>query len=103
MNIQKLTEQQMRWSLILSKYNFTIEYVTEKSNVWADALFCQEQDVQMNTQNKRLIFRMAQLLKLEMLPCMKRSAIHVLALSQPVQMIPVMTGRESDSEDLEEL
>ena len=33
MNVQKLTEWQMRWSLILSKYNFTIEYITEKSNI----------------------------------------------------------------------
>ena len=57
----------------------------------------------MNTQNKRLIFRMVQLLKPEMLSHIKRSAIHVLALSQPVQMISVMTERESDSEDLKEL
>ena len=103
MNIQKLTEWQMRWSLILSKYNFTIEYVTGKSNVWADALFCQKQDVWMNTQDKRLISRMAQLLKPEMLSCTKRSAIHVLALSQSVQMISVMTERELNSENLEEL
>ena len=103
MNVWKLTEWQMKWSLILSKYNFTIEYVTGKSNVWADALFCQKQDVWMNTQDKRLISRMAQLLKPEMLPYTKRPAIHVLALSQPVQVTPVMTEREPDSEDLEEL
>ena len=39
MSVQKLTERQMRWSLILSKYNFTISYIKGKDNPMADALF----------------------------------------------------------------
>jgi hypothetical protein len=36
--VQKLTEQQIRWSLILSYYNFTIAYILGKENERADAL-----------------------------------------------------------------
>ena len=41
----KLTERQMRWSLILSRYNFTISYVPGKENVRADALSRRDQDM----------------------------------------------------------
>jgi len=36
--VKKLTEQQMRWSLILSQYNFFILYLLSKQNERADAL-----------------------------------------------------------------
>ena len=36
--VRKLTERQMRWSLILSRYNFTISYLPGKQNSRADAL-----------------------------------------------------------------
>ena len=38
MTVRKLIERQMRWSLILSKYNFTISYIKERDNPMADAL-----------------------------------------------------------------
>jgi len=36
MTVRKLTEQQMRWSLILSRYNFFILYLLSKQNERAD-------------------------------------------------------------------
>jgi hypothetical protein len=38
MTVKKLTEWQMRWSLILSQYNFFILYLLENQNERADAL-----------------------------------------------------------------
>ncbi len=38
MTVKKLTKQQMRWSLILSQYNFFILYLLENQNERADAL-----------------------------------------------------------------
>ena len=45
MTVKKLTERQIKWSLILSKYDFVINYITGKSNERADALSKREQDV----------------------------------------------------------
>src|SRR5271163_3560943 len=45
MSVRKLTERQMRWSLILSRYNFTISYLPGKQNIRADALSRREQDI----------------------------------------------------------
>ena len=38
MTVRKLTEQQLRWSLILSQYNFFILYLLSKQNERANAL-----------------------------------------------------------------
>jgi len=38
MTVRKLTERQMRWSLILSRYKFKIIYIPGKDNERADAL-----------------------------------------------------------------
>ena len=38
MTVRKLTERQVRWSLILSRYNFRIRHIDGKNNVLADAL-----------------------------------------------------------------
>lgn len=62
MTVQKLTERQMRWSLILSRFNFTIAYVPGKENVRADALSRREQDMPKN-QDERVDYRTKQLLK----------------------------------------
>jgi len=45
MTVKKLTEQQMRWFLILSQYNFFILYLSENQNERADALSRNEQDM----------------------------------------------------------
>jgi len=52
--VRKLTEQQMRWSLILSQYNFFILYLLSKQNERADALSRQKQNVSMNLSNDRV-------------------------------------------------
>ena len=56
----------MRWSLILSRYDFTISYVLGKDNVRADALLRREQDILKGT-NERTKYRTMQLLKLSTL------------------------------------
>lgn len=66
MTVRKLTERQMRWSLILSKYNFTIEYLSGKQNARADALSRREQDMPAGT-DERTDYRMVQLLRPETL------------------------------------
>jgi transposase InsO family protein len=68
MTVRKLTERQMRWSLILSKYNFTIAYLPGKENERADALSRREQDLPVDLSDERLQHRTTQLLKPEMLP-----------------------------------
>ena len=68
MTVRKLTERQMRWSLVLSRYNFTITYLKGKDNERADALSRREQDMPTDATDDRLQLRMAQLLKTEWLP-----------------------------------
>ena len=63
MTAKKLTERQMRWSLILSRFNFTISYVPGKDNERADALSRREQDMPKDANDDRLEQRMIQLLK----------------------------------------
>ena len=50
--VKKLTEQQIRWSLILSQYNFFILYLLSKQNERADALSRQKQNVLMNLSDR---------------------------------------------------
>ena len=52
----------MRWSLVLSCYDFTISYVLGKENVQADALSRKEQDMLKNI-DERTEYRTTQLLK----------------------------------------
>jgi hypothetical protein len=54
MTARKLTERQMRWSLILSRYNFTISYIPGKDNERADALSRREQDTPKDVDDDRL-------------------------------------------------
>jgi len=53
MTVKKLTEWQMRWSLILLWYNFFILYLLSKQNERADALLRQKQNVLMNLSDNR--------------------------------------------------
>lgn len=63
MTARKLTERQMRWSLILSRYNFRIIHVPGKENERADALSRRDQDKPANASDDRLMDRNVQLLK----------------------------------------
>jgi len=67
MTVRKLTERQMRWSLILSRYNFLIVHVPGKSNERADALSRRDQDMPADATDERIADRNVQLLRPEML------------------------------------
>lgn len=45
MSVRELTERQMGWSLILSRYNFRIVHVPGTKNEHADALSRRDQDI----------------------------------------------------------
>lgn len=62
MSARKLTERQMRWSLILSRYNFRIIHVPGTKNERADALSRRDQDIPTH-EDQRLTDRCIQLLK----------------------------------------
>jgi len=67
MTVRKLTEQQMRWSLILSQYNFFILYLLNKQNERADALLRQKQNVSMNLSDDREQHHTMQMIHSEMI------------------------------------
>ena len=89
MTVRKLTERQMRWSLILSRYNFKISYVKGKDNERADALSRREQDLPDGEDDNRLQYRMTQLLK----PGMVKGKTGILYAA------PVATGEEPPTGD----
>lgn len=78
MSVRKLTERQMRWSLILSRYNFTISYLPGKQNIRADALSRREQDIPNGQEDERLQYRATCLIKPEMLPKPKEKVTQVM-------------------------
>ncbi len=57
----------MRWSLILSQYNFFILYLSDKQNERADALLKQKQNVLMNLLNDRVQHCTTQIICSEMI------------------------------------
>jgi len=67
MTVKKLTEWQMRWSLILSQYNFFILYLLSKQNERANALLRQKQNVSMNLSDDRVQHCMMQMIHSEMI------------------------------------
>ena len=62
MRKQRLSERQMRWSLIMSRYNFGIAHRPGKLSVAPDALSRREQDLPKDAQDERLRDRQQQLL-----------------------------------------
>ncbi len=67
MTVKKLTEQQIRWSLILLQYNFFILYLLSKQNERADALLRQKQNVSMNLSDDRVQHCITQIICSEMI------------------------------------
>ncbi len=67
MTVKKLTEQQMKWSLILLWYNFFILYLLNKQNERADALSRQKQNVSMNFSDDRVQHCTMQMIHLKMI------------------------------------
>ena len=94
MTVQKLTERQMRWSLALSRFNFTIQYVPGRTNERADALSRREQDLPLSLTDERLQHRHARLLKPEMLAAPK-TVRPVLAM--PARVISPAGRAKSDT------
>jgi len=72
MTVKKLTEWQIRWSLILLQNNFFILYLLSKQNERTDALLRQKQNVSMNLLNDRVQHCMTQI-------------IHFKIMSKPIQ------------------
>jgi hypothetical protein len=67
MTVQKLTERQIRWSLILSRFNFKIRHIDGKDNILADALSRRDQDLPVDEQDDRIQERQLRLLKPHMI------------------------------------
>jgi len=72
--VKKLTEWQMRWSLILLQYNFFILYLLSKQNERTDALLRQKQNVSMNLSDDRVQHYTTQI-------------IHFKMMSKPIQTV----------------
>ena len=79
MTVRKLTERQMRWSLILSRYKFKIIHVPGRDNERADALSRRDQDLPQDAHDDRLLDRHMQLLRPEVL------AAHAIVHAMPVR------------------
>ncbi|KAI0992368.1 hypothetical protein K3495_g15818 [Podosphaera aphanis] len=67
MTVRRLTERQMRWSLILSRYNFRIVHVPGRLNESADALSRRDQDMPKDKEDERVADRKICLLKPDVL------------------------------------
>jgi len=72
MTVKKLTEWQIRWSLILLQYNFFILYLLSKQNERTDALLKQKQNLSMNLSDNRVQHYTTQI-------------IHFKMISKPIQ------------------
>ncbi|KAI1002681.1 hypothetical protein K3495_g5518 [Podosphaera aphanis] len=67
MTVRRLTERQMRWSLILSRYDFRIVHVPGRLNERADALSRRDQDMPKGEDDERISDRKMRLLRPEVL------------------------------------
>ncbi|KAB2098877.1 hypothetical protein AG0111_0g12970 [Alternaria gaisen] len=63
MKPRMLNERQIRWSLLLGRYNMELLYRPGKQNVRADALSRREQDLPVGADDERLQKRFVQILK----------------------------------------
>ncbi len=79
MTVKKLTERQMRWSLILLWYNFFILYLLSKQNERADALLRQKQNVSMNLSDDRVQHCTTQMIHSEMVSKPIQTALMTVA------------------------
>jgi hypothetical protein len=96
MKVRQLTERQVRWSLILSRYKFKLSFRPGKLAGKPDALSRREQDIPKDASDERLQHRVIQLLKPEVLPTAEPS-LHIA----PMNPQPPQSGEERPSiEDL---
>jgi len=67
MTVKKFTEQQIRWFLILSQYNFFILYLLKNQNERTDDLSRYEQDMLTDLSNNRVQHHMTQIIHFKMI------------------------------------
>lgn len=84
MTTRKLTERQVRWSLLLSKYNFQIRHIKGTDNVQADALSRRDQDLP-DDQDDRVQAREIQLIKPEWIQ--KQGLMRVHRIRESTELI----------------
>jgi hypothetical protein len=99
MTVRKLTERQMRWSLVLSRYNFRIVHVSGVNNGRADALSRRDQDMPKDSNDDRLQGRNIQLIKSEWISEGRMRVAAIPATHRRVApvlpQISLQTGEES--------
>jgi hypothetical protein len=88
MTVRKLSERQMRWSLVLSRYNFQIIHIAGTANGRADALSRRDQDLPQDGSDERLQERNLQLIKPEWL-CKNKMRVSALATLNRIRVAPV--------------
>ena len=99
MKPRMLNERQVRWSLILGRYNMEILYRPGKQNIRADALSRREQDLPADANNDQLQKRCIQVLKPTALYYREEDKeTDVIAMSMRVRALPAIT-RSSNRED----
>jgi len=69
----------MRWSLILSQYNFFILYLLSKQNERADALLRQKQNVSMNLSDNKVQHCTTQIIHFEIMSKPIQAALMTVA------------------------
>jgi len=85
MTVKKLTEQQMKWFLILSQYNFFILYLSENQNERTDALSRHEQDMLTGLLNDKVQHCTMQIIHLKMMSkSIQTASMTVVNISVPV-------------------
>ena len=100
MKPRMLNERQVRWSLILGRYNMEILYRPGKQNIRADALSRREQDLPADANDDRLQKRFIQVLK----PTASyyreedEETTDIIAMSMRVRALPAIT-RSNNRED----
>ena len=98
MTVKKLTERQIKWSLILFKYDFVINYITGKNNERIDVFSKRKQDVP-ETGDDKLEYRMVQLLKPKVLKFKQgeveqsKTSENSLQPGDPIEIQPIATGK----------
>jgi transposase InsO family protein len=81
MTLRRLTERQMRWADILSRYNFSITYRPGEQNKRSDALSRKEQDLPQDASDERLQYREVQLLPTSEDPTTTPGVIHMAPMT----------------------
>jgi hypothetical protein len=80
-SLRHLSERQMRWADLLSRFNFTISYRPGKESSRPDALSRREQDMPQNIDDERLQHREMQLLHPKVFKDAEHGAIHAVCVA----------------------